>query len=120
MKSSIIALASMVAAANAHATVWSISVNGKDQGNGNVQGGYIDTPPNNSPVTDVTSAAMECNVANIKASKSVSANAGDEIAVSTLSNNSPWPNPWFPFMQNSMLTCSSFLGPMVAQRTHRR
>jgi cellulase len=54
-------------------------VNGKDQGVGNKQGGYIDSPPNNNPVTDVTSKDMTCNVANIKAAKSVAANAGDEI-----------------------------------------
>lgn len=80
MKASIFALA-LAGAASAHTTVHNILVNGKNQGAGNVQGGYIDSPPNNSPVTDVTSKAMECNVANIKASKSVSINGGDEITV---------------------------------------
>lgn len=82
MKAFIFALA-LAGAASAHTTVYSISVNGKSQGLGNVQGGYIDSPPNNNPVTDVTSKAMECNVANIKASKSVAVNGGDKIAVST-------------------------------------
>lgn len=81
MKSFISALA-FAGAASAHCTIWGVSVNNKDLGYGNSQGGYIDTPPNNSPVTDVTSKAMECNVANIKASKSISINPGDEVAVS--------------------------------------
>ncbi|RYO56080.1 hypothetical protein AA0116_g8882 [Alternaria tenuissima] len=86
MKASIFALA-LAGAASAHTTVYSISVNGKSQGLGNVQGGYIDSPPNNNPVTDVTSKAMECNVANIKASKSVAVNGGDKIAVEWHHNN---------------------------------
>jgi cellulase len=82
-----LALAGSVAA---HATVHNILVNGKDAGLGNVQGGYIDSPPNNSPVTDVTSKNMECNVAGTKASRSVSVNGGDEITVEWHHNdNSP-------------------------------
>jgi cellulase len=81
MKASIFALAAIAQLAAAHTTVYSIEVNGKTQGLGNVQGGYIDSPPNNDPVKDVTSKAMECNVANIKASKSVAVNGGDEITV---------------------------------------
>jgi cellulase len=84
MKASIFALAIAGAQfAAAHTTVYSIAVNGKDQGLGNVQGGYIDSPPNNDPVKDVTSKAIECNVANIKASKSVAVAGGDEITVCT-------------------------------------
>ncbi|EMD68819.1 carbohydrate-binding module family 1 protein [Bipolaris sorokiniana ND90Pr] len=85
MKSFISALA-FAGAASAHCTIWGVSVNNKDLGYGNSQGGYIDTPPNNSPVTDVTSKAMECNVANIKASKSISINPGDEVAVQWFHN----------------------------------
>lgn len=69
--------------AAAHTTVWEIAVNGKAQGVGNKQGGYIDSPPNNSPIVDVTSKDMTCNVANIKATSSVSVAAGDEITVCT-------------------------------------
>ncbi|EUC43657.1 carbohydrate-binding module family 1 protein [Bipolaris oryzae ATCC 44560] len=85
MKSFISALA-FAGAASAHCTIWGVSVGGKDLGYGNSQGGYIDTPPNNSPVTDVTSKAMECNVANIKAAKSISINPGDEVAVQWFHN----------------------------------
>ena len=48
--------------AHAHTTVWGLWVNGADQGDGrNV---YIRSPPNNSPVVDLTSDAMACNVDN--------------------------------------------------------
>lgn len=78
--SQVIAMAAASQLASAHTTVWSISVNGKDAGVGNSAGGYIDSPPNNNPVTDVSSAAMECNVAGVKASKSVTVKGGDKIA----------------------------------------
>lgn len=54
-------------------------MNGKDQGVGNKQGGYIDSPPNNNPVLDVTSKSIECNVAGVKASKSINVAGGDEL-----------------------------------------
>ena len=78
--SQVLAVAAASQLASAHTTVWNILVNGKDAGVGNVQGGYIDSPPNNNPVTDVSSAAMECNVAGVKASKSVTVKGGDKIA----------------------------------------
>jgi cellulase len=78
--SQVLAVAAASQLASAHTTVWNILVNGKDAGVGNVQGGYIDSPPNNSPVTDVTSKSVECNVANIKASKSITVKGGDKIA----------------------------------------
>ena len=67
--------------AAAHATVWNILVNGQDQGVGRNQGGYIDTPPNNSPIVDVQSSSMECNVPNIKAATSITVSGGDQITV---------------------------------------
>jgi cellulase len=82
MKASLFALAVAGAQfAAAHTTVFNILVNGKDQGLGNKAGGYIDTPPNNDPVKDVTSTDMTCNKANIKASSSVTVAGGDEITV---------------------------------------
>jgi cellulase len=78
--SQVLAVAAASQLASAHTTVWNILVNGKDAGVGNVQGGYIDSPPNNSPVKDVTSKDVECNVANIKASKSITVKGGDKIA----------------------------------------
>lgn len=79
--SAVLALAVGAQFATAHTTIWNILVNGKDQGVGNKQGGYIDSPPNNSPVTNVQSQDMTCNVANIKATSKVPVNGGDEITV---------------------------------------
>ena len=84
MKSSslfVLATAAYIQLVAGHATVWNILVNGVDQGVGNQQGGYIDTPPNNSPVKDVTSTDLECNVANIKAARSITVSGGDTITV---------------------------------------
>ncbi|KAF1929035.1 carbohydrate-binding module family 1 protein [Didymella exigua CBS 183.55] len=78
--SQVLAVAAASQLASAHTTVWNILVNGEDAGLGNTQGGYIDTPPNNNPVTDVTSSAMTCNVAGTKASKSITVKGGDKIA----------------------------------------
>ncbi|KAF2026802.1 hypothetical protein EK21DRAFT_73363 [Setomelanomma holmii] len=81
MKTSILALALAGGAqlTAAHTTVWNILVNGKDQGVGNTQGGYIDSPPNNDPVKDVTSSNIQCNVPGVKAAKSIAVSGGDEI-----------------------------------------
>lgn len=78
--SQVLAIAAASQLASAHTTVWNILVNGKDAGVGNKQGGYIDSPPNNNPVTDVTSSAMSCNVPGVKAAKSVTVKGGDKIA----------------------------------------
>ncbi|KAL1595532.1 hypothetical protein SLS59_008169 [Nothophoma quercina] len=78
--SQVLAVAAASQLASAHTTVWNILVNGEDAGVGNTQGGYIDSPPNNNPVTDVTSSAMTCNVAGVKASKSITVKGGDKIA----------------------------------------
>lgn len=84
--SSILALAVAGGAqlAAAHTTVWEVLVNGKAQGLGNQQGGYIDTPLSNSPVVDVTSKDIECNVAGIKATSTITVAAGDEVTVNTV------------------------------------
>ncbi|CBX98254.1 hypothetical protein IAQ61_010352 [Plenodomus lingam] len=71
----------------AHTTVYNILVNGKDQGLGNKAGGYIDSPPNNNPLVDVTSKDMTCNVAGTKATTSVTVAGGDEITFQWHHNN---------------------------------
>ena len=88
--SAVLAVTAASQLVSAHTTVWNILVNGKDAGVGNTQGGYIDSPPNNNPVTDVTSSAMNCNVAGVKASKSITVKGGDKIAFQWHhDNNSP-------------------------------
>jgi cellulase len=75
-----LAAASMISSVAGHATVFNILVNDVDQGLGNTADGYIRTPPNNSPVTDVTSADMTCNVNGGKAAaRFVEVAGGDKI-----------------------------------------
>lgn len=44
---------------NAHTRVWSVWVNGSDQGAG--AGRYIRQPPTNNPVKPLTSSDIRCN-----------------------------------------------------------
>lgn len=75
-----LAAASMISAVAAHATVFNILVNDVDQGLGNSASGYIRSPPNNSPVVDVTSKDMTCNVnGGTAAAKFVEVSGGDKI-----------------------------------------
>ncbi|PLB50847.1 hypothetical protein P170DRAFT_474396 [Aspergillus steynii IBT 23096] len=76
----LLALAAAAKMANAHATVFAVWINGEDQGLGNTDSGYIRSPPSNSPVTDVTSTDMTCNVNGDKAAaKTLSVKAGDKV-----------------------------------------
>ncbi|KAF5027505.1 hypothetical protein F66182_400, partial [Fusarium sp. NRRL 66182] len=68
----------MATTVSAHAQMYGVWVNGKDQGDGRKQ--YIRSPENNSPVKDLTSADIVCNVNGGKAvPKFVKAAAGDEL-----------------------------------------
>ncbi|KAI3567885.1 glycosyl hydrolase family 61-domain-containing protein [Fusarium oxysporum f. sp. albedinis] len=72
------AVLAMATTVSAHAQVYGLWVNGKDQGDGrNV---YIRSPANNSPVKDLSSPNLVCNVNGGKAApKFVKAAAGDEL-----------------------------------------
>ncbi|KAJ7589027.1 glycoside hydrolase family 61 protein [Mycena floridula] len=70
-------LASFVVNSYAHTRVWSVWLNGVDQGDG--RSIYIRSPPTNDPVKDLTSSAMACNVNNVAVPKSVSVNSGDKL-----------------------------------------
>ncbi|PYH66925.1 putative endoglucanase [Aspergillus vadensis CBS 113365] len=77
---SLLALAAASKLASAHTTVQAVWINGEDQGLGNTDDGYIRSPPSNSPVTDVTSTDMTCNVnGDQAASKTLSVKAGDVV-----------------------------------------
>ncbi|PSN65497.1 hypothetical protein BS50DRAFT_497298 [Corynespora cassiicola Philippines] len=80
MKSAaLLALAAGARLAAAHATVMAIFVNDEDQGMG-YPSGYIRTPPNNSPVVDVSSKDMTCNVGGSTAApKTIEVKGGDKI-----------------------------------------
>jgi len=52
-------VATFVAEISAHTRVWSVWVNGSDQGAG--AGRYIRQPPTNNPVKPLTSSDIRCN-----------------------------------------------------------
>ncbi|PYH93368.1 hypothetical protein BO71DRAFT_484645 [Aspergillus ellipticus CBS 707.79] len=74
------ALAAASKLVNAHTTVQAVWINGEDQGLGNTDSGYIRSPPSNSPVKDVTSTDMTCNVnGDQAAAKTLSVKSGDVV-----------------------------------------
>ena len=77
MQVSILSLLALTAHASAHATIQAVWINGEDQG---LNGGYIRSPPSNSPVKDLTSKDLTCNVNNVAASKYLSVKPGDTVS----------------------------------------
>jgi lytic cellulose monooxygenase (C1-hydroxylating) len=75
----LLALAATAKLASAHATVYAAWINDVDQGLGNSASGYIRSPPNNSPLVDVTSKDMTCNVNNVATAKTLKVKAGDKV-----------------------------------------
>ncbi|KAL4959280.1 putative endoglucanase [Aspergillus stella-maris] len=76
----LLALAAIAKIASAHTTVMAVWINDEDQGLGNTAEGYIRSPPSNSPVTDVTSTDLTCNVnGQTAAAKTLEVAAGDKI-----------------------------------------
>ncbi|CAE6444190.1 unnamed protein product [Rhizoctonia solani] len=75
--STIAAVLASAGAAMAHAKVRAVFINGVDQGNG--ENSYIRSPPNNSPVKDLSSDAVSCNVNNVAVPKTLEVAAGDQI-----------------------------------------
>ena len=71
------ALAALIGAANAHARVYGVYINDVFQGDG--RSTYIRSPPSNSPLKDVSSTDIICNVANKVAPSSVTAATGDKV-----------------------------------------
>ncbi|KAL4803059.1 glycosyl hydrolase family 61-domain-containing protein [Aspergillus unguis] len=77
---SLLALAASAKLVAAHTTVFAVWINDEDQGLGNTDDGYIRSPPSNSPVQDVTSTDMTCNVnGDQAAAKTLEVAAGDKI-----------------------------------------
>lgn len=76
--------AGLLGVANAHSRVYGLWVNDVDQGDG--RSTYIRSPPNNSPVKDVSSTDIICNAANVAAPSSVSVSAGDKITFGSCSS----------------------------------
>ncbi|KAB5589036.1 hypothetical protein CTheo_7514 [Ceratobasidium theobromae] len=73
----IVAALAAASTAHAHATFQYIWVNGVDQGNT-----YVRTPANNSPVTDLSSNTLACNVnGEVPAAATLTIAAGAKVAV---------------------------------------
>ncbi|KAK9423745.1 putative Endo-beta-1,4-glucanase D [Seiridium unicorne] len=93
-----LAFASGVAA---HTRMYSVWVNGEDQGDG--RGVYIRSPPTNDPVKDLTSTSIACNAAGSTAvTDFVSVAAGDSLSFE-----------WYHETRNDEIIASSHLGPII-------
>ncbi|KAB5588710.1 hypothetical protein CTheo_7845 [Ceratobasidium theobromae] len=78
MKFSVVAaIIASASAAYAHAVVGIVHINGVSQGNG--VNTYIRSPPSNSPVKDLDSPNVACNVNNVAVPKTLEVSAGDVI-----------------------------------------
>ncbi|KFA65920.1 hypothetical protein S40285_02391 [Stachybotrys chlorohalonatus IBT 40285] len=86
MRSTVVSVLAMANCVSAHTWLYSAWVNGVDQGDG--RSDYIRSPPNNSPVKDLTSPDIVCNVNGATAVPSfVSAAAGDTVALEWYHDN---------------------------------
>ncbi|KAK4159213.1 glycosyl hydrolase family 61-domain-containing protein [Cladorrhinum sp. PSN259] len=96
-----LAIAAFASSVSAHALMFGVHVNGKDQGDGrNV---YIRSPPNNSPVKDLASPDIVCGPNGGKAVASfVKAAAGDKIEFE-----------WFHDNRNDDIIDGSHKGPII-------
>ena len=95
---SVLALASSV---SAHTLMYGVWVNGVDQGDG--RNAYIRSPPNNSPVKDLASPDLVCNVNGGKAVPNfLSAAAGDTLTFE-----------WYHNTRGDDIVDLSHLGPII-------
>ncbi|KAI0154236.1 glycosyl hydrolase family 61-domain-containing protein [Xylariaceae sp. FL1272] len=86
---------------HAHTRMYSVWVNGEDQGDG--RSVYIRSPPTNDPVKDLTSADLVCNTAGGTAVDSfVSAAAGDTLSFE-----------WYHDTRGDDIIDLSHLGPII-------
>ncbi|KAB5588685.1 Glycoside hydrolase family 61 protein [Ceratobasidium theobromae] len=68
-----------------HIIVGSVYINGVSQGNG--LGTYIRNPPNNSPVKELASPDIACNVRNVPVPKTLEVKSGDIITFELYHDN---------------------------------
>ncbi|KAL6404897.1 endoglucanase-4 [Ilyonectria robusta] len=101
MRYSAVSALAMVSTVAAHAQVYGVWVNDVDQGDG--RSAYIRSPPNNSPVKDLTSADLACNVnGGTAVSDFVTAAAGDKLTVE-----------WYHDNRADDIIASSHKGPVI-------
>ncbi|KAK3986552.1 endo-beta-1 4-glucanase D [Cladorrhinum sp. PSN332] len=96
-----LAIAAFASSVSAHATMFGVHVNGRDQGDGrNV---YIRSPPNNSPVKDLASPDIVCGPNGGRAVSSfVKAAAGDKLEFE-----------WYHDNRNDDIIDGSHKGPII-------
>lgn len=101
MRSTAVSVLAMAASVSAHTRMFSVWVNGVDQGEG--MNTYIRTPPNNSPVKDLASPDLVCNVnGGTAVSEFVSAAAGDVLSFE-----------WFHDNRDDDIIDGSHKGPII-------
>lgn len=101
MRSTILSAVAMATTVSAHAQVYGVWVNGEDQGDG--RDVYIRSPENNSPVKDLASPDIVCNVNGGSAvSDFVSVAAGDSLAFE-----------WYHDNRNDDIIDGSHQGPII-------
>jgi cellulase len=94
-------LAFCASGVSAHTRVYSLWVNGEDQGDGRTE--YIRSPPNNNPVTDLSSTDLVCNVnGGIKAPSFVTVAPGDLVSFE-----------WYHNTRNDDIIDSTHKGPII-------
>lgn len=101
MRSTILSAVAMATTVSAHAQVFGVWVNGEDQGDG--RNTYIRSPDSNSPVKDLASPDIVCNVNGGKAvSDFVSVAAGDAFTFE-----------WYHDNRNDDIIDGSHQGPII-------
>ncbi|MBE3045480.1 glycoside hydrolase family 61 protein [Candidatus Bathyarchaeota archaeon] len=86
MRPTILSAVAMATCVSAHAQVFGVWVNGEDQGDG--RDVYIRSPANNSPVKDLSSPDIACNVNGATAAPEfLAVAAGDDIALEWYHDN---------------------------------
>ncbi|KAH6660785.1 glycosyl hydrolase family 61-domain-containing protein [Truncatella angustata] len=101
MRYSGVAALAFASGVTAHTRMYSVWVNGEDQGDG--RGTYIRSPPTNDPIKDITSANLACNAAGSTAvADFVSVAAGDAVSFE-----------WYHDSRNDDIIAASHLGPII-------
>jgi len=102
-------VATLLGEVSAHSRVWSVWINGIDQGAG--AGRYIRQPPTNDPVKSLTSSNIRCNVnGDNSVGTYVSVPAGSTVTTEWCTKALP------PVDQRISLT----LRPQFSRRRHHR
>jgi len=86
-------IAGLFSVAQAHSRVYSLWLDGVDQGDG--RSFYVRSPPTNSPIKDVTKDDIICNVNNVAVPDTLHVNASDKITFGMTSMLGVGLNSWY-------------------------